>query len=564
LAEGGIYFKDYPLLVEITNNLFHLSNILPYNRRIRVLFPKRAVPRTLQRQWPQIPGRYLVGLALLLIFGLAVFFRVYDLGGRDLWTDEAWVALAALKDSPRAALAAGQSTPPLYILTVWALAQVGDSSEAVLRSLSLLFGLGTLALFWPLARALTSLSASLLGLAMVGFSPIMVYYAKELKQYSGDAFCAVLVFFLVERLRRGDSKWPWPALAAAGVLGLGFSHTLVFILPVALIGLWFMLPTTRRWQAALLGGVWASALAAGYFWFFRRQVDPALVAYWAQDFPNFSGPAAFICWLGAALYRYFSYFFGEWGIYWGLPLLAAGIVALSKQGASRGALYLGGPLLLALGAAAWHRYPFMAHYGGNRLMLFSAPLLYLVAAVGLMSILTWLWQKRQRFVALALTGLILLALSPGDLIRENLYPCYNREEIQPLVDYMQERLRPRDWVYVYYFAIPPFKYYFHGSEKRICWGKSCEEKDLALPDASAGPPRRLWLIASHIASMKHIRGFVADLVGSEWREVSCLTRSSACLFCFEWQGPQLAKSRTSPGAPDESGPPAPPPGRAYK
>ena len=101
---------------------------------------------------------------MLIIFGLAVFFRVYDLGGRNLWTDEAWVALAALKDTPPAALAAGQSTPPLYLLAVWALAQVGGGSEVVLRSLSLLFGLGTLAFFWPLARSLTSLSASLLAL----------------------------------------------------------------------------------------------------------------------------------------------------------------------------------------------------------------------------------------------------------------------------------------------------------------------------------------------------------------------------------------------------------------
>jgi len=519
----------------------------------------------LRRLWSWVPLRpFWVGLALLIIFGLAAFFRVYDLGGRDIWTDEAWVALAALKDTPQAALTAGQSTPPLYILTVWALAQVGGSSEAVLRSLSLLFGLGTLALFWPLARALTSMSASLLGLAMVAFSPIMVYYAKELKQYSSDAFFAVLVFFLVERLRRRDSKGAWPALAVAGTLGLGFSHTLVFILPVALAGLWFILPPTRRLRVALLGGVWAAAVAAGYFLFLRRQMDPELVAYWAQDFPDFSGLGAFLGWFGEAVYRYFWYFFGEWGIYWGLPLLGAGIVALRKQGASRAGLYLGGPLLLALGAAALHRYPFMAHYGGNRLMLFSAPLLYLVAAVGLMSILTWLWQKRQRVLALALTGLILLALNPSELIQENLYPSYNREEIQPLVDHLQSQLRPRDLIYVYYFAIPPFKYYYRGSGKRICWGKSCEERDLAVPAAGTGPPRRLWLIASHITSLADMREFAAELLGTEWREVSCLTRISAVLFCFEWQGPQLAKSRTTLAAPGESDPPVLPPDRAYK
>jgi hypothetical protein len=502
-------------------------------------------------------------VALLVIFGLAVFFRVYDLGGRDLWIDEAWVALAALQDTPRTALAASQSTPPLYLLTVWALAQVGGNTEAVLRSLSLFFGLGTLALFWPLARSLTSLPASLLALALVGFSPIMVYFSKELKQYSGDAFFGVLIFFLMERLQARESKWAWPALALAGTLGLGFSHTLVFILPVALAGLWFILPA-RRGGVALLGGVWAGAFIAGYFLFFRRQVDPELVAYWAQDFPDFSSLAAFLWWLGTALYRYFRYFFGVWGVYWGLPLLTAGILALRKQGSSRAGLYLGGPLLLALGAAALHRYPFMGHYGGNRLMLFSAPLLYLVAGAGLMAILTWLWQKRQRVAALALTGLILLALNPADLVRENLYPQYNREEIQPLVDHLQSRLRPRDWVYVYYFAIPPFKYYFQGSGNRVCWGKSCGEKDLTVTAAGSGPPRRLWLIASHFPSLEKMREFAGGLLGPQWRETACLSRVSAALFCFEWQGPQLAKSRTSLGAPGESGLPVPSPGKAYK
>jgi hypothetical protein len=398
----------------------------------------------------------------------------------------------------------------------------------------------------------------------MAFSPIMVYYSKELKQYSGDAFFAVLIFFLAERLRGRDSKWVWTALAVAGIFGLGFSHTLIFILPVAWAALWFVLPPARRLRVALLGGVWAAAFAACYFLFFRGQVDPGLLVYWAQDFPDFSGIGAFLGWLGGAFYRYFRYFFGIWGLFWGLPLVLAGIWVLIKQGCGRACLYLGGPLLLALGAAALHRYPFMAHYGGNRLMLFSAPLLYLAAAVGLMFILSRLWDKRQRLLALALTGLLLLALSPLKLVMENLYPEHNREEIEPLVAHLQSRIQPQDWVYVYYFAVAPFKYYFHGAEDRVCWGKSCGETDLGLPVAGNQHPRRLWLIASHFPSLKEIREFTEGLLGSQWREVDCLSRASAALFCFEWQGPQLAKSPTYPAKRGESGSPAPPAGTAYR
>ena len=135
----------------------------------------------------------LTGLAVALIFGVAVYFRLHDLGARNLWTDEAWVALAAMQPTAKAALAAGQSTPPFYLLTVWALVQLWGHSEMVLRSLSWLFGVGTLWLIWRLARVLAEVPAALLALAAVAFSPIMVYYSKELKQYSGDAFFAVLV-----------------------------------------------------------------------------------------------------------------------------------------------------------------------------------------------------------------------------------------------------------------------------------------------------------------------------------------------------------------------------------
>ena len=69
-------------------------------------------------------------VALLTILALALFIRLYDLGGRDLWTDEAWVALAALKDTPAAALAAGKSTPPLYLLSVWAAVKVWGGTFA--------------------------------------------------------------------------------------------------------------------------------------------------------------------------------------------------------------------------------------------------------------------------------------------------------------------------------------------------------------------------------------------------------------------------------------------------
>ena len=501
---------------------------------------------------------------LVVIFALAVYFRLSDLGGRNLWTDEAWVALAALRASPGEALAASQSTPPLYLLSVWAAAKIFGGREWALRSVSFLLGVGTLFLFWRLARSLVSLPASLAALAAVAFSPVMVYYAKELKQYSGDAFFAVLIFYLTERLLARQGQRGCTALALAGILGLGFSHPLVFILPVAGAVLWFSLPSRPRPRVAWLGITWALAFLLYFLLFYRQGTDPELVDYWKQvaAFPDFSGIKPLVLWWGRALYEYFWYFLGEWGLYWGPPLLAGGAWFLLDRRRDRVLIYLMGPIFLAFAAAALHRYPFMARCGGNRLMVFTAPFLYLVAAVGATAVFSWLWHQRQRWLALALTALLLAALNPWENLRENLYPSNNREEIQPLVERLEELLKPGDLVYVYYFSIKPFQYYYRGSALAVCQGKSCLERDLKLAAGEAAS-RRIWLIASHFPDLEFMRIFGRDLLGSRWQETACLTRRGAALFRFESKGPSEAARTQSPPGPVQSGSPVPPGDTAY-
>jgi hypothetical protein len=441
--------------------------------------------------------------------------------------------------------------------------RVLGGGEAALRSVSCLFGVGTLFFFWRFIRPLVSVPVSLLALAALGVSPVMVYYSKELKQYSGDAFFAVLVCFLAERLLRpreggtgGESGWA--TLALAGVLGLGFSHPLVFVLPGVVTVLWAALPR-RRSRVAFLGLTWALAFLGYYLLFFRHEMDPELVVYWSRDFPDFSGAKAFASWLSQALHRYFWYFLGEWGVYWGPPLVAAGCGFLLNRRRSRILMYFLGPILLAFGAAALHRYPFMAHYGGNRLMLFTAPFLYLMAAAGAGAILGWLWRgKMQKLLAVALSLLILAGLHPVANFRENLHPLVHREEIQPLVGVLESQLLPGDLVYLHYFAIRPFGYYYRGPVPRLCLGQSCVETDLEAVTGE-GAPRRVWLLASHILSVEHMRQFAAKLLGPRWREVACFSREGAVLFRFEGREAPAG----SPAEPPGSGSPTPPPGKAY-
>jgi hypothetical protein len=506
---------------------------------------------------------------LLGLWGVAILFRLWDISARNLWTDEAWVALAALAPTPGEALILGRSTPPFYVLAVWGLAQWFGGSEAVLRSLSFIFGVGTVVLFWFAARRLATLAAALLGQALVAVSPVLVYFSKELKQYSGDAFFAVLLVLLAERVKERPGSSAWVTLALAGPLALGFSHGAVFVLPVVLGVLWLETARPQRLRVAGLAAFWGLAMAAFYLCFFRRQVDPMLVDYWAGDFPDFSGILPFFLWLGGALGRYFHYFFSyffstSWGWLWGLALTALGLLALARWGPRRLLLYWGGPLLLTLAAASLRRYPFMGNFNGSRLLLFSTPWLYLITAVGLTTAFLRLWRRPHRWLAPVLAGLILITTQPLAIIRENLRPQVNRQELKPLIGYLQAHLQPGDLIYVYFHAIYPFKYYYRGNQDGVLWGKSCVETDLPLPASGPVSPRRLWLVAAHFQDLGPVKQFAARLLGPNWQEEAIRPGQNAALVLFTARDQSTISPWKTPSEPPQSGTLTLPDGKACR
>jgi len=368
------------------------------------------------------------------------------------------------------------------------------------------------------------------------------------------------VVWLAERLREHPSFDRWLALALVGPLALGFSHGAVFVLPAVLLVLWLESPRPQRFQVSWLGASWGSAIIIYSLFVYRRQVDPELVAYWVRDFPDFSGLLPFLTWFGSSWVRYFHYFFhyffsSPWGWLWGEVFVIVGLFMLVKEGPRRLMLYWGGPLLLTFGASVLHLYPFMGHYNGSRLLLFSAPWLYLIAAVGTAEVVTRIWRQPQpwRWLAPALAALILITLQPLALTQENLSPQANRQELKPLAAYLHAHRRPGDRIYVYFHAIHPFKYYYRGNLTGVVWGKSCVETNLELPPSRSGPPQRLWLVAAHFRDLAPLKRFAARLLGPQWREEALLTRQNAALFLFVPQDWVTANLQKMPAKSPQSG-----------
>jgi mannosyltransferase len=136
--------------------------------------------------------------ALLGITLLAVALRVWHLNGQSLGYDEGYsIALARQSLGAIAAQTAADIQPPLYydLLHFWM--QLFGTSEAAVRSLSLLFGVLTVPLLYALGRRLFGPATGLLAALLGAVSPFWIWYAQEARNYTLVTFLGALSSYLL-------------------------------------------------------------------------------------------------------------------------------------------------------------------------------------------------------------------------------------------------------------------------------------------------------------------------------------------------------------------------------
>jgi len=178
-------------------------------------------------------------LAACAILLLAAGLRFYRLGAQSLWNDEGTSAALALRSLGTIARnAADDIHPPLYywLLALWV--RLTGTSECALRSLSVLLGIGAVALTMWLARRWFSERTALLAGLLAAVSPLAVYYSQEARMYIPVTFfgvaatCALACVLPVVDIERPLRV---RALALYGVLTLAmlYSHYYAATLLVA-------------------------------------------------------------------------------------------------------------------------------------------------------------------------------------------------------------------------------------------------------------------------------------------------------------------------------------------
>jgi 4-amino-4-deoxy-L-arabinose transferase-like glycosyltransferase len=445
-----------------------------------------------------------VALAAVLLAAAAL--RCFRLGTTSLWLDETFrVSLARMNahDFLRGVLHPYGANSVAYhlVLRFWL---VLGSSETVLRSLSVIFGLATtVALFW-LGAELFDQKTGCMAAALAAGNALLIRYSQEICAYTLATLLAVLsALYLFRALRTGrPANWLGYVLASVVML---YCHVLTILVVLAQAAPVFLLPR-HNWSRR---GVFSLAIIATAF----------APLGWCIAF----APPRPSAWLGVPglheLVGYVGDVGGPDGGLLGLLLMVSALAGLAyalrerfhlrSEGWRYLFLFSWALLPPALLFALSHWQPlFLARY-----VLGSIPgLLLLTAAV--------IRRFHHRWIqTLCLSVLLLLSLRSSVLYLQHRSYFQNTDDWRHATAYLVQQARDGDTiVFLYPYERFPFNYYrerfapaevparvFPAGSDEAVLDNPYPSVDDAYAAATAAGSERVWLVTEYLPNSKLIQ-----------------------------------------------------------
>ncbi len=456
-------------------------------RPLRPAFPERVLVKFVAPVSAAFAAQPTMTAALVVLgtLGLAVRLRQY-LGRPSYWYDEAWFLLFIIDRSWLDLVALPSEFrvhPPAFAWSLRALYVLAGSSEPVMRLPAQMSSLLSVVVMIPLARRYVGSPCWPWTVALCAVSHHGLTHAYEVKPYASDFLVTQLILLsaypLVKPLENGAPTGRPPAtLFALALLAPWWSFPSLFVLGATSLALLLQVLKGRsRWTPWLLfNGMALSSALLLWLLMFRTGEYSALQRHFAACFPGSSSVVTGMLWL---LRRLVS--IGDYGTTaMGVPLLllaGLGTTTLWRH-STASAVLLGGPVALAVVAAAMHRYPFC-----DRLAFFAVPCVWLPATAGIAVLASRLRARGAWLVAVLLAVLLLpgAARMAGDLVRPQ-----PRSAFRDAFDYVRTRWVPGDQLWVVNPEV--FAVYF---------GRSAPVLSPATPPSvveQAAQQGRLWLI----------------------------------------------------------------------
>jgi hypothetical protein len=442
-----------------------------------------------------------------LIIGIGTLLRIAQfLFNRSLTEGEAPIAMNIIYHSYRELfkpLDFIQPAPVGFSIIEKLFVDMFGNSEYALRLFPLIAGIIALYLFYRIAQKFLSHNAVPISLILFVVCDHLIYFSSEVKQYSSDVAITLLLILLASYIL--SKKYTSTILVLYGCLGAltcWFSHPAVFTFFSISIVLLIFLVQKREWERGIWLGIaiGIAGMSLGINYLLTLEVlstNQGLIEGFQNSFMPLP-PHSFIelQWFGYVFLRMFKNPLGF--SFFELPLAALSflvgciILFIEKK---KMLLFLILPILCALIASGFKKYPFE-----GRLLLFSAPLVFLVIAEGIEVIRIKVSQKSSAIGFLLVTVLL---VQPVVLAGYHLIEPRAPEELRPAVKYLKDNYREGDTIYVYYAAVKAYRYYVEQFD--------CAEYDYVVSVESQHNwnnyykdikqlkgNKRIWVLFSHV------------------------------------------------------------------
>jgi hypothetical protein len=395
-----------------------------------------------------------VCLAAAIFIGIVSRLAQY-FADRSLWFDESLVSLNILNRSAGGLLgnlSFDQAAPAGFLLIEKAATTAFGTSEYALRLFPLICGLVSVPLLAAIARSFLRAWASVLATLLFACAASPIYYASEVKQYSGDLAAGLVLVLLAPALLRADlTRTRAASIAFAGTLAILVSHASVFVVgSIALVIAlrWIVRRERPKRRVLAVLGIWLGATMLIVATSLRAAAHlESLSGSGSSIYAKAPSSAYSLSWLRVPLSsfdRLMGFSNGGWlgHTYWAFVALAIiGAASLAFRRPLQ-AGFLIGPFPLTLVASAVHKYPIF-----DRTVLFLVPAVVIFVAEGTAVVAGAMPRiSLRRTTALALTVAVLLlplVRAAGHLIKPR-----EHEEIKVALHHIRDHWRPGDTLYV--------------------------------------------------------------------------------------------------------------------
>ncbi|MCU0500666.1 MAG: glycosyltransferase family 39 protein [Anaerolineae bacterium] len=335
---------------------------------------------------------------------LAFSARLWDIGEKGLWYDEASTALmarAGVVEITQFHWRSAFEHPPFWVLLMHFWSMIWGQSEFALRLPAAFAGTllvpvmwQNLKLCWPADRIVRSVAALFIAIA-----PVLILYSQEARMYAIITLLAAISIYLFLRLQESDGWGLLAAFTITNVVMLGLHYYSVLLIAAETLCVLLMGQAMRRGRARLIAGLALSILPLILWAMFSPGFQMTLRSVMAQPLRD---AGSWQVWADR-LWRDITFGSVVWQpsrsavSYILAPLLLLGVYAALRSGPRSGSqpdcpLSRTGGILFALvlvtALLASAAFQNAIH---TRYVLFIAPVFYVMVALGI----GLLWRRAR-------------------------------------------------------------------------------------------------------------------------------------------------------------------------